>query len=66
MQARDEGAAVDLLAAARAVAEPDDVGAALAETGLEGQPLRVVDQRDEPASVSDAVATNPLFPERRQ
>ncbi len=45
MQAGDEAAAVDLLAAAGAVAEADDVGAVLLQPGIEGQSLGVVDQR---------------------
>src|SRR5260370_10117818 len=47
MQARNEAAPVDFLAAAGAVAEADDVRRALAQAGLEGQVLAPVDQRHE-------------------
>ena len=46
MQAGDEAAAVDLLAAAGPVAEADDVGAVLGKPGSEGEALGVKDERD--------------------
>src|SRR5271157_2295162 len=45
VQAGNEAAAVDFLAAARPVREPYDVGAVLLKSGGEGQSLAVVDQR---------------------
>ena len=47
MQARDEAAAVRLLAATGSVAEANDVGAALSQPAVEGQSLRVMHERDE-------------------
>src|SRR3954453_19664385 len=56
VQAGDEAAAVDLLAAAGTVAEPDDVGAALRQPGRERQPLGVVGEGDEPIAAVAVVA----------
>src|SRR5258708_3778158 len=56
VQARDEAAAIDLLAAAGAVAETDDVGAVLNQPGRERQPLAVVNQRDLPGLAVGIVA----------
>ena len=48
MQSRYEAAAVNLAAARCAVAEPDDVGAGLAQSGGKGELLGVVGERDKP------------------
>src|SRR5579871_508988 len=48
MQAGNEAAAVDLSRAAGPVAEPDNVGAVLAEASGESEPLRVVRQGHKP------------------
>ena len=56
MQARYEAAAVDLLAAAGPVREPDDVGAVLRQPGGKGEPLGVLDQRHEPGVAIGVVA----------
>src|SRR2546425_53698 len=47
VQTRNEAAAVNFLAAARAVREADDVRAGLAQTAFKGDALRVIRQRHE-------------------
>ena len=48
VQPRNKAAAIDLGAAARAVAEADDVGTVLRKSALEGEALGVVGEGDEP------------------
>ncbi len=57
MQAGDEAGSVDFLRATRAVAETDDVGAALPESGIEGESFRMPGEWDE-AFLPVAVVTH--------
>src|SRR6266545_7806605 len=56
MQPGDEAAAVDLLAAAGAMAEADDVGPVLAQPAREGKPLGVKGEGDEPGLAVAVIA----------